>query len=292
MKKVWLVLVVVLSFFLFMGLKLNLAGSDKVILKVGDTKLTQDEINEKLNTMPPQYKEYYSSPEGKKLLIDNLKKEMLVYEMAKKDNYSNNKDVLDQMEKVKRQVIVAIYLRDKIDKKSEVTEADVKKYFKDHKDEFKSKDQVKAKHILVKTEEEAKGLIAKLNKGEDFGKLATEYSLDPSGKTNQGDLGWFSKGQMVKPFETAAFALEKGAYTKEPVQTQYGWHIILVEDKKPAQDLVYDDVKEDVKVFLTQKKQKEMLDELVMNAEKKIKVEDHSEQLLLKVEPPKETTKK
>ena len=178
--------------------------------------------------------------------------------------------------------MVAIYLRDKIEKTISVSDGDAKKYFADHKDEFKSKDQVKARHILVKTEEEAKQLIAKLDKGASFGELAAENSLDPSGKSAKGDLGWFAHGQMVKPFETVAFGLTKGAYTKTPVQTQFGWHVILVEDKKAEQDLGYEETKEDIKNFIAQQQQKEKLDEILASAQKKIKVEDRSEQMLLK----------
>lgn len=88
---------------------------------------------------------------------------------------------------------------------------------------------VRASHILVKTEAEAKELMAKINNEEDFANLAAQYSLCPSG-ANGGDLGFFPRGMMVKPFEDAAFSLETGKVS-EPVQTQFGWHLILVTDK-------------------------------------------------------------
>ncbi|OGI09679.1 MAG: hypothetical protein A2Y40_05730 [Candidatus Margulisbacteria bacterium GWF2_35_9] len=266
---------------LLSGYKFSLGGS-KVLLKVGDSKLTMEELDQRIEAMPPQYKEYYSTPEGKKILIDNMKKEFLILGMAEKAAYDKNEEVLEQTEKQKKQIMVMIYLKDKIEKESEVKEKDVKDYYKDNKEEFKSKDQVKARHILVKTEQEAKDLIVKLNSGQDFGMLAKDYSIDPSGKANNGDLGWFAKGQMVKPFETAAFELEKGKYSKTPVQTQYGWHIILVEDKKESKDMTFEEVKADIETFLLQQKQKELLDKLLAEAETQIKVEDHSEQLLIK----------
>ncbi len=272
----------VAMFMVFCGFKLGLPGGEKPLLKVGSSSLTVKDLAEKIEAMPAQYKEYYSSQEGKKQLIDNIKKEFLVLEYAKTQHYDNNKDVVDQLNKVKNQIIVAVYLRDNIDKKINVNESDTKKYYAEHVSEFKTKDQVKAAHILVKTEDEAKAIIARLDKGEDFGKLAIENSIDPSSKTNKGELGWFAKGQMVKPFETAAFALTKGTYTKTAVQTQYGYHIILAEDKKGEQDLTYDQVKDDVKNFITQQEQKKLLDTLVTKAEKTIKIQDNSEQLLIK----------
>jgi len=278
MKKIIVLLCVGL---LFTGFKFSLGGS-KILLKVGDSKLTLQELEERIEVMPPQYKEYYSTPEGKKILIENMKKEFLILAMAKKDDYSENKEVLEQTEKQKQQIMVMVYLKDKIEKQSEVKEKEVKAYFKDNKDEFKSKDQVKARHILVKTEKEAKDLIAELKKGKDFGLLAKDNSIDPSGKANNGDLGWFAKGQMVKPFETVAFSLKKGEYSKTPVQTQFGYHIILVEDKKDEKDMSFEEVKEDINAFLLQQKQKVLLDKLIAEAEGIVNIEDHSEQLLLK----------
>ena len=113
---------------LYKTIKLNLSNADKnTVLKVGDQRLTLQDIDDKLAAMPPQYKEYYSSPEGKKMLIDNLKKEMLILEMARRDNYEKNQEVIDQLDKVKKQVMVAVFLKDKIDKQSEVKDADIKK---------------------------------------------------------------------------------------------------------------------------------------------------------------------
>ncbi len=104
--------------------------------------------------------------------------------------------------------------------------------------------EVHARHILVKTKEEAEAIIKQLDGGADFQKLANEHTTDPSGKTSGGDLGYFGPGQMVPEFEKAAMALEPGSYTKEPVQTQFGWHVIKVEDKRPQQPPAFEQVKE------------------------------------------------
>ena len=91
--------------------------------------------------------------------------------------------------------------------------------------------KVRASHILVKTEDEVNELVSKLNEGADFAELAQECSLCPSGREG-GDLGFFGKGMMVKPFEDAAFALEEVGQVSEPVQTQFGWHLIKLTGKK------------------------------------------------------------
>lgn len=114
--------------------------------------------------------------------------------------------------------------------------------------------EVKARHILVKTKEEAEAIIKELDGGADFEKLANEKTNDPSGKTSGGDLGWFGPGQMVPEFEKAAFALNAGEYTKEPVQSQFGWHVIKVEDKRTKQPPAFDQVKEQVRSLLLREK--------------------------------------
>ena len=110
--------------------------------------------------------------------------------------------------------------------------------------------EVHARHILVKTKEEAEAIIEQLDGGEDFQKLANEHTTDPSGKSSGGDLGYFGPGQMVPEFEQAAMALDPGSFTKEPVQTQFGWHVIKVEDKRPLQPPAFDQVKEQARSAL------------------------------------------
>ncbi|ENN91414.1 peptidylprolyl isomerase [Bartonella schoenbuchensis] len=104
-------------------------------------------------------------------------------------------------------------------------------------------DEVKARHILVKTKEAAEAIIKRLKKGESFEEIAKKDSTDGSASVG-GDLGYFSYGQMVKPFEDAAFSLKVGEYTKKPVESPFGWHIIKVEDRRPKQPPAFDDVKE------------------------------------------------
>lgn len=110
--------------------------------------------------------------------------------------------------------------------------------------------EVHARHILVKEKAEAEAIIKELDEGADFEKLANEHTTDPSGKSSGGDLGYFGPGRMVPEFENAAMALEPGSYTKEPVQTQFGWHIIKVDDKRPQQPPPFEQVKEQARAAI------------------------------------------
>jgi peptidyl-prolyl cis-trans isomerase C len=106
-----------------------------------------------------------------------------------------------------------------------------------------SGEEVCARHILVPTEAEAKAIIAELQKGADFATVATEKTTDPSGKTSGGDLGCFRRETMVKEFSDAAFALQKGQITQTPVKSSFGWHVIKVEDRHPANPPSFEELK-------------------------------------------------
>lgn len=120
--------------------------------------------------------------------------------------------------------------------------------------------EVKARHILVDSEEQAKAVVAELDAGKDFIELAKEKSTGPSGPQG-GDLGYFTKGRMVPEFEEAAFALETGTYTKEPVKTQFGWHIIKVEDKRDTPPPSFEQVADQIRRVLLQEEYLALLQE-------------------------------
>ena len=134
--------------------------------------------------------------------------------------------------------------------------------------------EIHARHILVKTKEEAEGIIKELDGGAKFEDLANKHTTDPSGKTSGGDLGWFGPGQMVPEFEKAAMALEPGSYTKEPVQTQFGWHVIKVEDKRPKQPPAFDEVKDQVRSAVLRDKYFALVKEL--RAAAKVEIPDEA----------------
>ncbi len=122
-----------------------------------------------------------------------------------------------------------------------------------------------ARHILVETEDEAKAVIVMLDQGSDFSELAKEKSTGPSGSSG-GKLGWFGAGQMVAPFSEAAAQLEKGEYTKEPVQTQFGWHVIILDDSRESTPPPFEDVKDRLKMLLANQQLQQHVEELKNSA--------------------------
>lgn len=154
-----------------------------------------------------------------------------------------------------------------------ITDADMKAYFDENKTTFDVPEQVKATHILVADEAKAKEVKAKLTAGGDFASLAKEYSTDETNKDQGGDLGFFSRGDMVAEFDKVAFSLKIGEIS-EPVKTEFGYHIIKVAEKKEAKTATYEDSKEQIKVILMAEKLPTVFDTWMQERYSEYKIEN------------------
>jgi hypothetical protein len=162
----------------------------------------------------------------------------------------------------KRNMLVNQLLSEQLTSQITVSDTEIQSYYEGNKKMFEVPDQVRASHILVETEDEAKAIIKELKDGADFEELAGSKSIDPTAKTNGGELGFFSQGKMVAEFETAAFALKIGEISA-PVKTQFGYHVIKVTDKKAAYTMSLDTVKDQIEEALKAEKQKSVIDTYV-----------------------------
>ncbi|MGB0464340.1 MAG: peptidylprolyl isomerase [Candidatus Puniceispirillaceae bacterium] len=165
-------------------------------------------------------------------IVDDVIDSRLAAAAGNDAGLTNNPEVLAQMSIAAQRVLAEAYITTELRKV--VTEEEVQKAYQLFISDESAREEIKARHILVASEAEAKAIIAELNSGANFVSLAKEKSTGPSGP-NGGDLGYFARGAMVPSFENAAFALSVGSHSSEPVQTQFGWHIIKLEDKKTAE---------------------------------------------------------
>ncbi|CBI76748.1 peptidyl-prolyl cis-trans isomerase [Bartonella clarridgeiae 73] len=156
-------------------------------------------------------------------------------------------------------ILQQLYFKEMIVDK--IADADVKALYDKEIAALPKEDEIKARHILVKTKEEAEAVIKRLNKGENFEEVAKKDSTDGSSAVG-GDLGYFSRGQMVKPFEEAAFNLKVNEYTKKPVESPFGWHVIKVEDRRLKQPPVFDDVKDVLRTQLIRERYQTLIPDL------------------------------
>ncbi len=193
----------------------------------------------------------------KNAIINELVGSELAYQEAQKQGLDKSADFQTSSELANRKMLVNVFLQDFM-KKNPVTEAEMKAEYDKQKAAMGDK-EYNARHILVKTEGEAKDIQAQLAKGGDFAKIAKEKSMDPGSKEKGGDLGWFTPAGMVKPFSDAVVGLKKGDITAAPVQTQFGWHIIKLVDTRAAQVPAYDKVKDNLERGLQQRKLEKMM---------------------------------
>ncbi len=191
------------------------------------------------------------------MIKQRLVEKVLFTELAKKEGVENSPEFKAAIAKIKEELLVNIWMKKQLDN-TLVSDSEAKEFYEKNKDKFKQPETATASHILVKTEDEAKKIIETLKplKGaklkEKFAALAKEKSTGPSGPKG-GALGTFAKGQMVPEFSEAAWALKDGTITLKPVKTQFGYHVIYLEKKNPAQALPYDAVKAKIIQSLKQK---------------------------------------
>ncbi len=169
----------------------------------------------------------------------------LARQSGEKEGLGKDTKLQLQLEQQKRAVLASAAIQQYLSAHP-ITDEELKNIYEER---VPKGNEYKARHILVEQEDEAKKLIVELGKGADFSELAKEHSTGPSGKSG-GELGWFSPKQMVAPFSEAAGKLEKGAYTKEPVKTQFGWHVIILDDSRTATPPSFDQVKPQLQTFV------------------------------------------
>ena len=216
----------------------------------------------------------------KKQFLEELIAKQVIYEDAKKKGITNTKEYKDQLEKIiesiKKDLAIKLWQK-KLFESIKISDKELRDYYNKNKQEFMQKESVHARHILLKSEEEAKRVIDELKglKGEalkkKFIELAKEKSTGPSGPRG-GDLGYFAKGQMVPAFEKAAFNTAVGDITTTPVKTQFGYHVIYVEDKKKAATKPFNEVKPYIEQRLKMEKFREVLQKRMQELKSKAKI--------------------
>ncbi len=199
------------------------------------------------------------TPEARATIIDQLALQVVLAEEALKKGLDRSPEVAEQMEALKQSVLANAYVEDFV-KANPITDDMVKAEYERIKATVTGT-EYHARHILVEKESEAKDIIAKLKKDPGaFAKLATERSKDQGSKDRGGDLGWFDSSRMVPEFSAAVSKLEKGKFTEEPVKTEYGYHVILLEDSKPVEAPPLEEVSAQLSQQLQQQNVKRQLD--------------------------------
>lgn len=263
-KRMWKLILLGISLVLVIGM--TGCNNEAIVAKVNNEVITKDELYDLLveqngtQVLESLIAEKILNAEAKKQNI-NVSEEDVQAEINKViDNYGGQ-EVFNQameyygysLDDIKKNITMNTQIRRLVGSSISITEEEMLGYFEENKDTFNQIEQVKARHILVETEEKANEVIEKLSAGGDFAELAKEYSTDEGSKELGGDLGYFGRGEMVSDFEEAAFNLEIGAIS-EPVETIHGYHIIKIEDKKEAKEANFEESKDNIKDILLEER--------------------------------------
>ncbi|MBY0364323.1 MAG: peptidylprolyl isomerase [Phreatobacter sp.] len=189
----------------------------------------------------------------------------LAAKAAEQRNIQDGPDFARKMTYYRNKLLVETLLN--TETRTRVTEEEMRKIYDEQRARITPEEEVRARHILVETEEEAKALIAQIRGGGDFEAIAKEKSKDPGGARNGGDLGFFTKGQMVPEFADAAFAMQAGQLSAAPVKSQFGWHIIKVEERRQRPIPNFEQVRGQIEDFLTRRVQADLVQRLRSEAQ-------------------------
>ncbi|MGM0623063.1 MAG: foldase protein PrsA [Campylobacterota bacterium] len=222
----------------------------EVIATVNGVDITQQDLQSYMQQIPQQARE--SQNMTKENLQEQLIQRELITQYALKNGIEKEKEYQQLLQKLKRDLALEVWMGKQMDA-IEISQEQMREYFENNKERFEQRasEQVRARHILVESEKEAKKYIDQLQKSSDvksdFQKLAQQHSTCPSAQQG-GDLGFFGQGQMVPEFESEVFDLEVGEFTDVPVKTEFGYHVILLDDKKDIYEVVKPTIERNLKM--------------------------------------------
>ncbi|MSN25908.1 MAG: peptidylprolyl isomerase [Geobacter sp.] len=242
----------------------------KVMAEVNGGSITTGDFQRELKNLPEYLKAMADTPQGRKEMLDTMVIRELILQQAAKDGLDKGPEIEEKLQDLKKRLIVESFLKKKVETESKVSDEDLKKFYEQNKDKFKTGEQIKASHILVKTEKEAKDILAQIKAGGNFEELAKKHSVDSS-SAKGGDLGWFGKGSMVPAFEKAALALKEGQVS-DVVKSDFGYHIIKLTGKRAAGIRPLEEVKEQIKGAIMPSKQQEVFQKIKEELKKTAKI--------------------
>ncbi|MFH1848188.1 MAG: peptidyl-prolyl cis-trans isomerase [Candidatus Omnitrophota bacterium] len=252
------------------------ARKNEVVATVDGENITSGEIQNKMDSLPDHYKNIVR--QHKREFVDDIISEKVLLKEALKRGLDKDKEVVSMINETRRRIIVSKLVKDEMEKVSNISDAEIERYYNANQDKFMLPERWRASHILVKTEDEAKAVAERLSKGESFEDLAKENSVDGSAEQG-GDIGFFASGQLIPEFEEVAVKLEAGKVSGI-VKSQFGYHIIKVTDHKPTELQPLDSVKQRISNELLAQKRKDAYDIFVGGLKSKSKITVNEELLM------------
>ncbi|MBG77658.1 MAG: hypothetical protein CL570_01325 [Alphaproteobacteria bacterium] len=242
----------------------EITPGNPVVATLGDTEITRNDVIAYMRNLPVQVQQL-PLDQIFPAALEQIINEKLVRINAEKVNLDNDPVVKKKLAAAKKEIVATVFLKNAID--SRVTEENLKKAYDAYVADLEEVEEAKAAHILVETKDEAVALIQQLEAGADFAELAQEQSKDIASAKKGGDIGYFAATEVVPEFAEASFAQEIGKHSFEPVKSQFGYHIILVEDRRTRPTPTLDELKPMLEGQIRQAALKDMFDEWRANAD-------------------------
>jgi peptidyl-prolyl cis-trans isomerase C len=250
------------------------AGEDKVLAEIAGNKVTEADLKEISDAVPQRFRHLYLTPEGRKKTLDYIVNIYVLAAQAKKEGLPKDPRVQRLQRFTQNDLLARLYLEKKNKDLKAPADADAKAYYNKNISQYTTPESVHLYHILVKTEKEARNALAQLKKGAKFSDLASKISICPS-RYKGGDLSWLPKGSLVKEIEDVAFAMKPGeepASLKGPVKSKFGYHILMLQDKRPSVKRPFDEVKPYIVETLKFERQQKNYEKIAADLKKKMNV--------------------
>ena len=257
-KKLWWVLL--LTFFVLapVSCKKSELPRGEELATINNRVITLAEFNNEMEKLPTYLKPLMISTEARKEFLQSIIDRELLLQEGGKRGLDKDKRILETLDRLKKGLIIETLLEDLFKGKDEVSEKEIEEYYREDKKKFFVEEKVRVRHIVVKTLPEVKEIQKRLKMGDDFIKLAKQYSISPN-REKGGDLGYIERGKVGKEFEKAAFSLKRQGEISDIVKTSSGYHIIRLEDRQEPHQRTFSEVKEEIRGFLKEKKRGEIL---------------------------------
>ena len=231
--------------------------NDKILATVAGSPITESEVSGMIGELAARGQNY-DNPQGRAVILEQLISNKLLLADARKNLYEHSPEFKAQLERVKEDMLVNFAMAKVLETVKPVTDEEAKAYFEEHKEKFVSGDTVNASHILVDSAEKATELLNDINAGKiSFEDAARKHSSCPSSE-NGGNLGEFTRGQMVPEFDQAVFSMNEGE-VKGPVKTEFGYHLIKLNSKNAAKPFEFADIKDQIKQMMYKERQQKAL---------------------------------
>lgn len=249
--------------------------SSKALAVINGKEITASEFDLRWSQVPEFARKTYAGTDGRRKFLDELITRELLLQEARKRGIDRDRTFQERLERIKERNMLDGLIREEVDARVTVAPDEIKAYYDANQGSFTANDELRAGHILVRTEAEAAELRRRILEGEDFAAVARRASLDAATRHKGGDLGVIKKGQTVPEFERALFTLKVGEIS-QPVPTQFGYHLVKLTDRTPGVPLSFEEAKDQVKEQVQIEKKRKRFDELVasLRAKAKLRVAD------------------